>query len=83
MVIHATSGMTIEENVAYEIKGHCFMVEEGSERKNSFVRNLGINARPGEGRFPMTPSGFHGAFAWLQMVLKFVKTCHRLCCMTP
>ncbi|CAI5504729.1 unnamed protein product [Closterium sp. Naga37s-1] len=45
MVIHATGNMTIEENVSYETKGHCYLLEEGSELRNVFRRNLGINAR--------------------------------------
>ncbi|CAI5526903.1 unnamed protein product [Closterium sp. Naga37s-1] len=45
MVIHATGNMTIEENVSYETKGHCYLLEEGSEMRNVFRRNLGINAR--------------------------------------
>ncbi|CAI5525352.1 unnamed protein product [Closterium sp. Naga37s-1] len=45
VVIHATSDVTIEENVAYETKGHCFITEEGSEYNNVFKRNLGINIR--------------------------------------
>ncbi|CAI5526563.1 unnamed protein product [Closterium sp. Naga37s-1] len=45
VVIHATSDVTIEENVAYETKGHCFITEEGSEYSNVFKRNLGINIR--------------------------------------
>ncbi|CAI5467058.1 unnamed protein product [Closterium sp. Yama58-4] len=45
VVIHATSNATIEENVAYETKGHCFITEEGSEFNNVFKRNLGINIR--------------------------------------
>ncbi|CAI5941385.1 unnamed protein product [Closterium sp. NIES-64] len=34
-----------EENVSYETKGHCYLLEEGSEMRNVFRRNLGINAR--------------------------------------
>ncbi|CAI7901316.1 unnamed protein product, partial [Closterium sp. NIES-53] len=45
MVIHATGNMTIEENISYETKGHCYLLEEGSEMRNLFRRNLGINAR--------------------------------------
>ncbi|CAI5525201.1 unnamed protein product [Closterium sp. Naga37s-1] len=45
VVIHATSDLTIEENVAFETKGHCFITEEGSEYNNVFKRNLGINIR--------------------------------------
>ncbi|CAI5468813.1 unnamed protein product [Closterium sp. Yama58-4] len=45
VVVHATSDLTVEENVAYETKGHCFITEEGSEFNNVFKRNLGINIR--------------------------------------
>ncbi|CAI5957022.1 unnamed protein product, partial [Closterium sp. NIES-65] len=45
VVIHATSNMTIEDTVTYESKGHCFLVEEGSENNNVFRRNLGISVR--------------------------------------
>ncbi|GJP51855.1 hypothetical protein CLOM_g10985 [Closterium sp. NIES-68] len=45
VVIHATSNMTIEDTVTYESKGHCFLVEEGSENNNVFRRNLGIAVR--------------------------------------
>ncbi|CAI5504746.1 unnamed protein product [Closterium sp. Naga37s-1] len=45
VVIHATSNMTIEDTVTFESKGHCFLVEEGSENNNVFKRNLGISVR--------------------------------------
>ncbi|CAI5484165.1 unnamed protein product [Closterium sp. Yama58-4] len=45
VVIHATSNMTIEDTVTYESKGHCFLVEEGSENNVVFKRNLGISVR--------------------------------------
>ncbi|CAI7901352.1 unnamed protein product, partial [Closterium sp. NIES-53] len=45
VVIHATSNMTIEDTVTFESKGHCFIVEEGSENNNVFKRNLGISVR--------------------------------------
>ena len=48
MVLHATSNMTVEENVAYETRGHCFIVEEGGEVGNLFRRNLGFSTRAGE-----------------------------------
>eukprot|EP00475_Leptophrys_vorax_P000027 TRINITY_DN10015_c1_g1_i1.p1 TRINITY_DN10015_c1_g1~~TRINITY_DN10015_c1_g1_i1.p1 ORF type:complete len:811 (-),score=9.03 TRINITY_DN10015_c1_g1_i1:70-2334(-) len=37
--------MTIEDNITYETKGHCFLLGEGAEMFNVFRRNLGINAR--------------------------------------
>ncbi|CAI5526906.1 unnamed protein product [Closterium sp. Naga37s-1] len=56
MVIHATGSMTIEDNVAYETKGHCYLLEEGSELNNNFRRNLGINARKVEKVIPPASS---------------------------
>ncbi|CAI5484156.1 unnamed protein product [Closterium sp. Yama58-4] len=56
MVIHATGSMKIEENVAYETKGHCYLLEEGSELNNNFRRNLGINARKVEKSIPPASS---------------------------
>ncbi|CAI5957056.1 unnamed protein product, partial [Closterium sp. NIES-65] len=56
MVIHATGSMTIEDNVAYETKGHCYLLEEGSELNNNFKRNLGINARKVEKVIPPASS---------------------------
>ncbi|CAI5510161.1 unnamed protein product [Closterium sp. Naga37s-1] len=48
VVVHATFNLTVEENVAFNTRGHCFMVEEGGEQGNSFIRNLGIWTRPVE-----------------------------------
>ncbi|GJP36650.1 hypothetical protein CLOM_g21134 [Closterium sp. NIES-68] len=46
VVVHATFNLTVEENVAFNTRGHCFMVEEGGEQGNSFIRNVGIWTRP-------------------------------------
>ncbi|CAI5515198.1 unnamed protein product [Closterium sp. Naga37s-1] len=46
VVVHATFNLTVEENVAFNTRGHCFMVEEGGEQGNSFIRNLGVWTRP-------------------------------------
>ncbi|CAI7826470.1 unnamed protein product [Closterium sp. NIES-53] len=45
VVVHATFNLTVEENVAFNTRGHCFMVEEGGEQGNSFIRNLGVWTR--------------------------------------
>ena len=47
IVLHATSRVNVFDNFAYESRGHCFIVEEGSETMNVFKRNLGINIRAG------------------------------------
>jgi hypothetical protein len=43
MIIHGSHNATIEENVAYESFGHCFMLEDGAEIDNRFIRNLGAS----------------------------------------
>ena len=41
--MHGTSGVLIEENVAFNTRGHCFITEDGVEHSNRFIRNIGIN----------------------------------------
>ena len=41
VVIHGTHGVTIDDNVAYKTRGHCYVLEDGSEVDNLFVHNLG------------------------------------------
>ena len=41
VVVHGTNKLRIEENVAYDTKGHCYMTEDGMEMNNQFIRNLG------------------------------------------
>jgi G8 domain len=41
VVVHGTDKLEIRENVAYDTKGHCFMLEDGLEENNRFIRNLG------------------------------------------
>ena len=40
-VVHDTNHVTIDDNVAYDTKGHCFITETGSEVFNTFSNNLG------------------------------------------
>lgn len=42
VVIHGTDGVTVENNVAYNTRGHSFVVENGTERDNVLRGNLGI-----------------------------------------
>lgn len=37
--------MIIEDNVAYDTGGHCFMLEDGIEKGNQFIRNLGAHTK--------------------------------------
>jgi cell surface hyaluronidase len=41
VVVHGTNKLRIEENVAFDTKGHCYMTEDGIEKNNEFFRNLG------------------------------------------
>jgi len=41
IVVHGTDNLVVEENIAYDTKGHCFILEDGMETGNSFIRNLG------------------------------------------
>lgn len=41
IVVHGTRDLLVEGNVAYDTKGHCFIVEDGIETGNKFVKNLG------------------------------------------
>lgn len=45
-VVHASHNATISDNVAWEGKGHLFMLEDGVERGNKLLRNVGITSRP-------------------------------------
>jgi hypothetical protein len=41
VVVHGTHNLEIRENIAFDTKGHCFLLEDGHETGNMFIRNLG------------------------------------------
>lgn len=41
VVVHGTNQLRIQENVAFDTKGHCYITEDGMEVNNQFIRNLG------------------------------------------
>jgi len=43
--IHGTCGARYENNVAYDILGHAFFFEDGSEIRNHFIGNVVLNVR--------------------------------------
>ena len=45
VVVHGTHNLTVSENIAHETKGHCYMLEDGGELDNKFIRNLGASTR--------------------------------------
>ncbi|XP_043191780.1 cell migration-inducing and hyaluronan-binding protein-like [Amphibalanus amphitrite] len=55
VTVHGTSGLLVEGNMAYDHFGHCFFLEDGSEKRTVFRNNLGFSTR----RTTLTPSD-HG-----------------------
>ena len=43
VTVHATSYAMVSNNVAYNIRGHTFFVEDGNEKFNVFDANLAVN----------------------------------------
>lgn len=41
-VVHGTNNVLLEDNVAFDSHGHCYITEDGSEEGNSFVNNLSV-----------------------------------------
>jgi hypothetical protein len=44
-VVHNTDKLELSDNVAFNTFGHCFMIEDGGETDNMFIRNLGAMAK--------------------------------------
>jgi len=45
VTVHGTNDLRVENNVTYNIVGHCFFLEDGIEHGNEFVRNLAIQIK--------------------------------------
>jgi hypothetical protein len=45
VTVHGTNDLVIENNVTYNTVGHCFFMEDGIERGNTFVKNLAIQTK--------------------------------------
>jgi hypothetical protein len=52
IVVHGTNKLRVEENVAYDTKGHCYITEDGIETGNEFIRNLGAKTSSPETIIP-------------------------------
>jgi plastocyanin len=46
IVVHGTDNVLVQDNVIYNSVGHAYIVEDGSERGNTFDRNLGLLPQP-------------------------------------
>lgn len=48
IVVHGTNFVMVENNVAYDTRGHCFIAaEDGYETDNTFKDNLGARTKRG------------------------------------
>jgi len=45
VTVHGTNDVRVENNVTYNIVGHCFFLEDGIEHGNQFVKNLAIQIK--------------------------------------
>ena len=59
-VVHGTDKLLIENNVAYDTFGHCYMVEDGMERFNTFKDNLGAKTKRATQIIPDLPGKNNG-----------------------
>ncbi|EGG17805.1 hypothetical protein DFA_08805 [Cavenderia fasciculata] len=46
-VIHNTHGLLVENNIAFDTVGHCYMTCDGIESRNMIRNNLGLLTKPG------------------------------------
>ena len=46
IAIHGVHYLRVQDNVAFETRGHTYFVEDGLETKNVITGNLGANTRP-------------------------------------
>ena len=52
VTVHGTNGLRVEGNMAFDHHGHCYFLEDGSEKRTVFRNNLGFSTR----RTRLTPS---------------------------
>jgi hypothetical protein len=45
VTVHGTNNLRVENNVTYNIVGHCFFMEDGIEKGNTFAKNLAIQIK--------------------------------------
>lgn len=61
VTVHGTDGVLVKDVVGYNTKGHCFFLEDGVERNNRFIHNLGVWTQPGT----TIPSDAQPATFWI------------------
>ncbi len=67
VAIHDTKGILVQNNVAYDIYGHCYFLEDGGEIRNVFDRNLGVKIKSvdSEGGYQLIPSDRESTAFWI------------------
>lgn len=60
IVVHGTNKLRIEDNVAFDAKGHCYVLEDGIEMDNEFSRNLGAKIRKPDQLIPQSDTANNG-----------------------
>lgn len=76
IVIHGTDSVLVEENVAYDTVGHCFINENGVEENIRFFKNLGAKTKrqPEERRIGDPLESDHRAYTfWFTNANVFVE----------
>ncbi len=68
VTVHGTNQVEVVGNVAYNVLGHCYFLEDGAERKNRLEDNLGILTRrpnPQRGETGVIPTDKTPATFWI------------------
>lgn len=55
---HGTNGMEWSDNTSFNVKGHAYFLEDGSERRNKFYRNMAFKTRE-----PNSAASLSGSFS--------------------
>jgi cell surface hyaluronidase len=50
VTVHGSNNLLLQRNVAYDVIGHCYFLEDGAERGNLFDGNLGLLTRKPQGK---------------------------------
>lgn len=61
LTVHGTSGVFVQNNVGFNVTGHCFFLEEGSETFNTYDHNLGMVVNPGT----LIPTDANPSIFWI------------------
>ncbi|KAK7491692.1 hypothetical protein BaRGS_00017145 [Batillaria attramentaria] len=69
VTVHGTHGVTVADNVGYNTLGHCYFLEDGGEKRNTFDGNLGLSTRKGK----ILPSDDEPATYWFTSPLVTVR----------